>query len=63
MKKKLGKLRDEVRVLKKFMKGIDTYGAEIKVGGFSGMLCETLILNYGSFEDTIKSASDWKKYH
>lgn len=61
MKKKLGKLRDEVRVLKKFMKGIDTYGAEIKVGGFSGMLCETLILNYGSFEDTIKSASDWKK--
>ena len=61
MKKKLGKLRDEVRVLKKFMKGIDTYGAEIKVGGFSGMLCETLILNYGSFEDAIKSASDWKK--
>ena len=61
MKKKLGKLRNEVRVLKKFMKGIDTYGAEIKVGGFSGMLCETLILNYGSFENTIKSASDWKK--
>jgi tRNA nucleotidyltransferase (CCA-adding enzyme) len=61
MKEKLGKLREEVRILKKFMKGIKTYGAEIKVGGFSGMLCETLILNYGSFEDTIKSAINWKK--
>jgi tRNA nucleotidyltransferase (CCA-adding enzyme) len=43
------KLRNEVRLLKRFMKGIDVYGAEIRVGGFSGYLCELLVLNYGSF--------------
>lgn len=42
-------MRDEVRLLKKFMKGIGTYGAEIKTGGFSGYLCELLVLHYGSF--------------
>ena len=34
----------EVRLLKRFMKGVGVYGAEIKVGGFSGYLCELLIL-------------------
>lgn len=42
-------LRDEVRLLKRFMKGIGVYGAEIKIGGFSGYLCELLTLFYGSF--------------
>lgn len=37
--------RDEVRLLKAFMRGIGGYGADIKTGGFSGMLCETLILS------------------
>ncbi len=35
--------RDEVRLLKAFMRGIGGYGADTKTGGFSGMLCETLI--------------------
>ena len=42
-------MRSEVRLLKKFMKGVGVYGAEIKIGGFSGYLCELLILHYGSF--------------
>ena len=46
MKKELHR---EVRLLKKFMKGVGVYGAEIKVGGFSGYLCELLTLHYGSF--------------
>lgn len=50
----------EVRLLKRFMKGINTYGAEIKVGGFSGYLCELLILNFGSFIEVLRSAADWK---
>ena len=33
------RLRSEIRLLKRFMKGIGVYGAEIKVGGFSGYLC------------------------
>ncbi|MCK4320833.1 nucleotidyltransferase domain-containing protein, partial [Candidatus Bathyarchaeota archaeon] len=35
-------MRGEIRLLKKFMKGIGVYGAEIKIGGFSGYLCELL---------------------
>ena len=50
----------EIRLLKKFMKGIGVYGAEIKIGGFSGYLCELLTLNYGSFEKVLKSFSEWK---
>ncbi|TET63505.1 CCA tRNA nucleotidyltransferase [Candidatus Bathyarchaeota archaeon] len=50
----------EVRLLKKFMKGISVYGAEIKVGGFSGYLCELLILHYESFVDTLKAFSQHK---
>ena len=51
----------EVRLLKRFMKGVGVYGAEIKVGGFSGYLCELLILNYGSFVEVLKSGADWKE--
>jgi tRNA nucleotidyltransferase (CCA-adding enzyme) len=50
----------EIRLLKKFMKGIGVYGAEIKVGGFSGYLCELLTLNYSSFEKVLKSFGEWK---
>jgi tRNA nucleotidyltransferase (CCA-adding enzyme) len=48
-------VRSEVRLLKKFMKGVGVYGAEIKVGGFSGYLCELLILHHKSFLDTVKA--------
>ncbi|UCE57249.1 MAG: CCA tRNA nucleotidyltransferase [Candidatus Bathyarchaeota archaeon] len=51
----------EVRLLKRFMTGIGVYGAEIKIGGFSGYLCEILILNYGTFFEALKSIADWKE--
>src|SRR6201982_534539 len=50
-------LRREARLLKKFAKGIGTYGAEIKIGGFSGMLIDTLVLYYQSFMETLSHAS------
>ncbi len=53
-------LRDEARLLKKFLKGINAYGAEIRVGGFSGMLVETLTLQFRSFVETLRQASVWK---
>jgi tRNA nucleotidyltransferase (CCA-adding enzyme) len=60
--KRLGSdLRGEVRLLKKFMQGVDVYGAEIKVGGFSGYLCELLILTYGSFAKTISAFARYSK--
>lgn len=52
--------KDEVLLLKRFMDMTGTYGSEFKVGGFAGYLCELLILKYGTFENTLKNASDWK---
>lgn len=53
-------LRNEIRVLKRFMKGIGVYGAEIKVGGFSGYLCELLILHHSSFANVLEVAANWQ---
>lgn len=54
-------LKNEVRLLKKFFKGIDVYGAEIKTGGFSGYLCELLIIHYQSFIKTLEAFSKYIK--
>lgn len=62
MKKHLNvQMLGEVRLLKKFMKGIGVYGAEIKIGGFSGYLCELLILHYKSFMDTLKAFAQYRQ--
>jgi tRNA nucleotidyltransferase (CCA-adding enzyme) len=56
VKRRLNKtLRNEVRLLKKFLQGITVYGAEIKTGGFSGYLCELLILHHKSFTETLRA--------
>src|SRR5438309_3189131 len=44
----------DVRLLKKFMKGVGVYGAEIEKEGFSGYACEVLVLKHGSFVDVLK---------
>lgn len=54
-------MRGEVRLLKRFMQGVGVYGAEIKIGGFSGYLCELLVLAYGSFAETIQAFADYNK--
>ncbi|HVB13077.1 MAG TPA: CCA tRNA nucleotidyltransferase, partial [Nitrososphaerales archaeon] len=43
------RLRLESRLLKKFVKSKGVYGAEVKIQGFSGYVCEVLVLKYGSF--------------
>jgi len=53
--------KDEVRLLKGFMKGIGVYGAEPNTRGFSGYMCELLVLYYGSFLKVLEGASDWKE--
>jgi tRNA nucleotidyltransferase (CCA-adding enzyme) len=56
VKRRLNKtLRNEVRLLKKFLQGVNAYGAEIKTGGFSGYLCELLILHHKSFTETLRA--------
>lgn len=54
-------LRDEVRILKRFTETIGVYGAEIRVQGFSGYLCELLVVKHGSFEGLLTAAADWKR--
>ncbi|MHA1606738.1 MAG: CCA tRNA nucleotidyltransferase [Candidatus Freyarchaeota archaeon] len=56
-------LKGEIRLLKAFMKGIGAYGAEIRVGGFSGYLCELLIIHYGSFGSLLNESLKWKPGH
>jgi tRNA nucleotidyltransferase (CCA-adding enzyme) len=52
--------RDEVLLLKQFMKAAGCYGANQRVRGFSGYLCELLILNHESFMGLVKAASEWR---
>lgn len=52
---------NEVRLLKKFLKVAGIYGAEYKVRGFSGYLCELLIVFYGSFLDVVRNATKWTR--
>jgi len=54
-------LHGDVRLLKQFMHGINVYGAEIRIGGFSGYLCELLVINFGSFTKTIEAFAKFNK--
>lgn len=51
--------RDEVRLLKQFMKGIGVYGSDVKHLGFSGYVCEILIIRYRTFENVLKEIDKW----
>jgi tRNA nucleotidyltransferase (CCA-adding enzyme) len=52
--------RDEVRLLKAFLRGVGSYGADIKTGGFSGMLCETLVVSLGNFRRVVEEFATWQ---
>jgi len=55
--------KQEVRLLKQFLRGIGCYGAEAEIEGFSGYLCEILIIKYKTFNDLIRNAKNWKTKH
>jgi len=55
-------MRGEIRLLKRFMKANGLYGAHAAVEGFSGYLCELLVIGYGSFMEVLKAASGWGKH-
>ena len=62
MKKVLtSKMRNEVRILKTFLQSTGIYGAEMAKQGFSGYVSEVLILNFGSFENVVKSIAKIKE--
>jgi tRNA nucleotidyltransferase (CCA-adding enzyme) len=51
----------QARLLKKFLKSVGIYGAEISTEGFSGYVSEVLVLKYSSFENVLRSAADWQE--
>src|ERR671910_809359 len=53
--------RRQARLLKKFLKSVGIYGAEISTEGFSGYVSEVLVLKYSSFENLLRAAADWQK--
>ena len=53
--------KNQVRLLKKFLKSIGVYGAEIATAGFSGYVTEILILKYCSFLSVLKAISNIKE--
>lgn len=56
-----GVMKNEVRVLKNFLKCNKIYGSEIAKQGISGYVTEVLILHYGSFKDVINAIAKLKK--
>ena len=49
-----GSMKDDIRILKCFLKINGMYGAEIAKQGLSGYVCEVLIYYLGSFENVLK---------
>ena len=55
-----GSMKDDIRILKCFLKINGMYGAEIAKQGFSGYVCEVLVYYLGSFENVLKKISKMK---
>jgi tRNA nucleotidyltransferase (CCA-adding enzyme) len=53
-------LAGEIRVFKRFLKGIGAYGSDLRTRGFSGYLSELLVLEYGGFEPLLEAAAGWQ---
>ena len=61
IQKKLKKnMSPQVRLLKQFLTAHNLYGADAKTLGYSGYVCELLIIKYKNFLNTLKAISQWK---
>lgn len=45
--------KNDVLLLKVFMKAIGVYGSEVRTSGFSGYICELLTINFGTFDNVL----------
>lgn len=52
-------LAADVRVLKRFLTARGIYGSDLRTEGFSGYLCELLVLEFGGFHPLIEAVADW----
>jgi len=58
--KRIPGLEEEVLLLKQFLRSAGIYGSEQRRKGFSGYLCELLVLRYSSFAALLRNASKWQ---
>ncbi|MBS3176481.1 nucleotidyltransferase domain-containing protein [Candidatus Woesearchaeota archaeon] len=54
------KLKDDIRLAKKFCKTARIYGAESYISGFSGHVLDILVIFYGGFLPLLKASLSWK---
>jgi len=57
---KINGLTDDVLLLKQFAKAGGIYGSDQMTEGFSGYLCELLVLHYGGFAPLLAAAAEWR---
>lgn len=57
---RIANLVDDVLLLKQFTKGAGVYGSDQMTEGFSGYLCELLVLHYGGFTPLLQAAAAWR---
>lgn len=53
--------KEQVRILKRFLKTLGIYGAELFTSGFSGYVSEVLVLKYNTFKDVLINFSNIDK--
>jgi tRNA nucleotidyltransferase (CCA-adding enzyme) len=53
-------LVDDVLLTKQFAKAGGVYGSDQMTEGFSGYLCELLVLHYGGFHQLLAAAAGWR---
>jgi len=59
---KINGLIDDVLLLKRFTKSGGIYGSDQMTEGFSGYLCELLVLHYGGFTPLLEAAATWRPH-
>ncbi len=59
---KINGLIDDVLLLKRFTKAGGIYGSDQMTEGFSGYLCELLILHHGGFTPLLEAAAGWRPH-
>ena len=57
---RIGPFRDDVLLAKQFAKACGVYGSDQMTEGFSGYLCELLVLHYGGFSPLVEATAGWK---
>ncbi len=54
------KYKNDIRLVKKFCKAAECYGAESYIRGFSGHVADIITINYKGFLQLLKAAQKWK---